>query len=77
METSVSKDEIKEWKKDGWVFRVKEVKGKQYITRRNGKQERGLGRYDDKLWRLIKNTSIEPSDHERRKMLELETEKNS
>ncbi len=71
MEMSVSPDEIKEWKKEGWKFRVKKVKGKQYITRRKGKHEKGLGRYNDKLWKLIQNTKIEPSELERK----LEAEK--
>jgi len=64
-------DEIKEWKKEGWKFRVKKVKGRQYITRRKGKHEKGLGRYNDKLWKLIQNTKIEPSESERK----LEAEK--
>jgi hypothetical protein len=63
---SIGPDEIKEWKKEGWKFRVKQVKGKQYITRRKGKHERGLGRRNDKLWNLIQNTKIEPSELERR-----------
>ena len=64
-------DEIKEWKKEGWKFRVKKVKGRQYITRRKGKHERGLGRYSDRLWKLIQDTKIEPSEFERK----LEAEK--
>jgi hypothetical protein len=64
-------DEIKEWKKEGWKFRVKKVKGKQYITRRKGKHEKGLGRYSDRLWKLIQDTKIEPSEFERK----LEAEK--
>jgi len=67
----IDKDEIKEWKKEGWKFRVKKVKGKRYITRRKGKHEKGLGRYNDKLWKLIQNTKIEPSEFERK----LEAEK--
>ena len=68
---SVSQDQIKEWKKEGWKFRVKVVKEKKYISRRKGKDEKGLGRYDDELWRLIQNTRIEPSELE----LRVETEK--
>ncbi len=64
-------DEIKEWKKEGWKFRVKKVKGKQYITRRKGKHEKGLGRYIDNLWKLIQDIKIEPSEFERK----LEAEK--
>ena len=66
MEMSVSRDEIKEWKKKGWKFRVKKVQGKKYIARRKGKLERGFGRYNDELWRLIQDTRIEPSEFEQR-----------
>ena len=66
LEMSVSQDQIREWKKEGWKFRVKEVKKNKYISRRKGKDEKGLGRYDDKLWRLIQNTRIEPSELELR-----------
>ena len=34
MEMSVTRDKIREWKRDGWKFRVKDVKGKRYISRR-------------------------------------------
>ena len=63
---SVTRDQIREWKKDGWKFRVKVVKGKKYISRRRGGEEKGLGRYDDGLWRLIEDTEVEPSDLELR-----------
>jgi hypothetical protein len=55
---SVSRDEIKNWKNDGWTFRIKTVKGNKYITRRKGKQEKGLGRFDEKLWKLIQQNSV-------------------
>ena len=45
-EMRISKDQIREWKKDEWKFRVKKVKGYKYISRRKGKDERGLGRYN-------------------------------
>ena len=54
----VSRDEIIEWKRDGWSFRVKEVKGKRYITRRKGGKERSLGRFDDGLWSMIESSSL-------------------
>jgi ribosomal protein L34 len=54
----VSQDDIKSWKDDGWTFRVKTVKGKKYITRRKGKQEKSLGRFDEKLWKLIHRSSV-------------------
>jgi len=72
---SVSQDEIKQWKIDGWSFRIKKVKGNQYITRRKGKQERSLGKYNEKLWRLVENTTLEPSIIERRGDTEKKIEK--
>ena len=71
IEMRISEGHIREWKKDGWKFRVKKVKGYKYISRRKGKIEKGLGRYNENLWRLIQNTGIEPSELE----LRLETEK--
>lgn len=55
---NVSQDEIKGWKNDGWTFRIKTVKGKKYISRRKGNMERGLGRFDEKLWKLIQQNSL-------------------
>jgi hypothetical protein len=71
MEMSISEEQIKEWKIEGWKFRVKKVKDKNYISRRKGREEKGLGRYSENLWRLIQNTRIEPSELEQR----LEAEK--
>lgn len=62
-EMSFSQEQISEWKKDGWTFRVKTSKGKQYITRRRGQEERGMGRYNDKLWNIIKDTDREYDLH--------------
>lgn len=61
-----NQEEIKQWKLDGWTFRIKNVKGKHYISRRKGQQEKGLGRYDEGLWKLIENTSVEPSRSKQR-----------
>ena len=55
---SINQDEIKHWKNEGWTFRVKTVKGKKYITRRKGKQEKGLGRFNETLWKLIQRNSL-------------------
>jgi hypothetical protein len=72
MEMGFTEDDIREWKKEGWKFRVKTVKGKRYITRRKGKEEKGLGRHRDVLWKLIENTSIGPTRSElRREGMEL------
>ncbi len=71
----VSRDEIREWRIDGWVFRKKTVKGHQYITRRKGKQERSLGKFDERLWRLVEDTTLEFSEFERRRDTERAIEK--
>ena len=63
---SFGRSEIIQWKKDGWTFRKKTVKGYQYITRRKGKQEKSLGRYSEKLWEMVEGTSFEISRFERR-----------
>ncbi len=63
---SVNQDEIDNWKNDGWTFRIKTVKGKRYITRRKGKEEKGLGRFDEKLWNLIQSGSVIPKKVEER-----------
>jgi len=49
-----------------WTFRVKTVKEKNNITRRKGKQEKSLGRFNQELWSLIENTSVEASVLEQR-----------
>jgi len=67
---SVTREQIAEWKREGWSFRVKEVKGKRYISRRMQGDERGLGRYNEGLWRMIKGTRVEPSESELRAEVE-------
>ncbi len=71
----VGRDEIREWRIDGWVFRKKTVKGNQYITRHKGKQERSLGKFDERLWRLVEDTTLELSEFERRRDAEKVIEK--
>ena len=70
LEMGVSREQIKEWKRDGWRFRIKKVKGKKYISRRKGGDEKGLGRHDEGLWRLIQSTKVEPSEWELRGKVE-------
>ena len=48
---SISQDEIENWKNEGWTFRIKPVKGKQ---------EKSLGRFDERLWKLIHRISVIP-----------------
>jgi hypothetical protein len=57
-----NREEIREWIREGWSFRVKTVKGKEYISRRIGDVEKGMGRYEPNTWRLIQNTIAELSE---------------
>ena len=65
-EMGYSRADIENWKKDGWSFRVKVVKGNRYITRRKGKLETSLGRYSDELWSMVEETTIENTREEER-----------
>ncbi|MFC1803095.1 hypothetical protein ACFL0D_03910 [Thermoproteota archaeon] len=49
-----SSEEIKELVEAGWNFRIKKVKGKNYITRRKGQTEKSMGPYNEKLWTNIR-----------------------
>lgn len=53
MSRMFSEEEIAEYIRDGWTFRVKKVKGRKYITRRKGQKERGLGLFTPVNWKLI------------------------
>lgn len=48
-----SEADIEAFLKEGWNFRVKVVKGRRYVTRRKGQQERSLGPYSEELWDTI------------------------
>jgi hypothetical protein len=60
-EMVLDRQEIIKWKNDGWTFRVKTVKGKRYITRRKRNREKSYGRYNERIWNIIKNTIAELS----------------
>jgi hypothetical protein len=51
--TSPDREIILRYIRDGWNFRIKTVKGRRYITRRRGQEERGLGPYNENFWNLI------------------------
>ena len=53
-----TQDEIETWRKEGWNFRVKSVKGKKYITRRRKQKEKSLGPYSEELWSKLNQTPI-------------------
>ena len=65
-EMEYTAEDIQNWKKDGWSFRLKTVKGRKYVTRRKGKQEKSLGRYSDQLWNTIQKSSTEKTRQEKR-----------
>jgi len=54
-EMSLEKGQIESWIAEGWTFRVKEIHGKRYMTRRKGKLERSLGPFSEEKWRQISN----------------------
>ena len=64
-----SEEEIKKYIFDGWNFRRKISKNREYITRRKGQVERSLGPYTDELWSLIAKLRLE-SHHEQEKQPE-------
>lgn len=70
-----SVDQLKNWRDEGWTFRIKKSKKKKYITRRKGQNERGLGPFNDELWKKIneiqkgveKKIEDRPTEHDMRK----------
>ena len=51
----ISREEIVRLHNEGWNFRKKNINGKIYISARKGKQEKGLGQFNQALWNLIEN----------------------
>ena len=51
----ISREEIVRLHNEGWNFRKKNINGKIYISARKGKQEKGLGQFNQELWNLIEN----------------------
>jgi hypothetical protein len=49
----VTEEEVEKLIAEGWNFRVKKVKGRNYISARKGKNENGLGAYSEENWALI------------------------
>jgi hypothetical protein len=68
-ERFIDRDAIKQWKLDGWTFRVKPVKSKNITTEKENRRK-FLGRFSQSLWSLIENTSVKPSTLERRYEIE-------
>lgn len=48
-----SEEDIRAFIREGWNFRVKPSRGRRYITRRRGQDEKSLGPYSDELWGTI------------------------
>jgi len=46
-------NQLKNWRDEGWTFRIKKSKKKDYITRRKGGVERSLGPFNRDLWKKI------------------------
>jgi hypothetical protein len=59
---TVTKDDLKAFAAEGWTFRKKMRKGIQYISRRKGTKEHGLGRYSDEVWTLIEDVTQNSTD---------------
>jgi hypothetical protein len=53
----IKEDDIITWLEEGWRFRKKQSRGRNYITRRKQKKEKSLGPYDQELWDAIQNLS--------------------
>ena len=49
----ITEEEISRYIDQGYYFRVKEVNGIKYITRRKGREEKGMGRYTEEVWSMI------------------------
>lgn len=50
-----SREEIETFVADGWIFRKKYRKDNLYVSRRKGRDEKGLGRYSDEYWAMIED----------------------
>ena len=50
---SISPEEIVRLFNEGYHFRKKSIKGTLYISARKGKQEKGLGKFNQNLWDMI------------------------
>ena len=57
-----SRGDIKRYLDDSWYFRKKKVDGHWYISRRKGRNERSLGRYNAELWTIIEEESGKSSE---------------
>lgn len=58
----ITKKEISDYIDQGYYFRVKKVNGKKYITRRKGREEKGLGRYTEEKWSMIEQARKQTDD---------------
>ena len=58
----ISEEEIRGYIEEGFYFRIKEVNGKKYITRRRGREEKSLGRHNDEVWSMISTLTRDSAD---------------
>ena len=60
----ITEEEIRGYIAQGFYFRVKEVNGKKYITRRKGREEKSLGRFNDEKWSMISALTEDQTDED-------------
>ena len=68
-------EDISRYINQGYYFRVKEVNGIKYITRRKGSEERSLGRYTKEVWSMIERTRNQTDEAIGEKPIETTIEK--
>lgn len=57
-----TEEEISNYIDQGYYFRVKEVNGKKYITRRKGREEKSLGPHTERVWSTILNAQKQKNE---------------
>jgi hypothetical protein len=60
-----SREEIEAFASDGWKFRKKLRKGILYVSRRKGRDEKGLGKYSDEYWAMIEDVIKSLADRQK------------
>jgi len=71
----ITEEEISRYINQGYYFRVKEVNGIKYITRRKGREERSLGRYTEEVWSMIERALSQTDEAIGEKPVETTVEK--
>jgi len=71
----ITEEEISRYIDQGYYFRVKEVNGIKYITRRKGREEKGMGRYTEEVWSMIQRARSQTDEAIGEKPVETTVEK--